>query len=276
MTAHALAMAAAPPAHLRGQGQAPAATSAHRADAGQPDMERVAADPDMSDDRQARSARRGGLEGELPPVDAAEVPIRTPPQSSTATHMFADAQSMELIGQPSIASSVHALAPPVGFVVTATFPARSPATHSEVVGHVTVLSPLGVAFGASIVATALQAFAAGSVDVNAPPALSTATHCVLPAHETAFADVVSGLLVLQAVAPPVGFVELSVLPAESTATQSVAVGHEIASSALPSSMSASFQAAAPPVGSVEVSTSPVSSTATHSAVVGHETDTTAL
>ena len=219
----------------------------------------------------------GGLEGEFPPpADDVEVPIRTPPQLSTATHMFAEAQSMEPSGQPSIASSPQALAPPVGFVVTATFPAKSPATHSDVVGHATVLSASGVALGASTVATELQTFAAGFVDVNAPPALSTATHCVLSAHEMAFADVVSGLLVLQAVAPPVGLVELSVLPTESTATHSVTVGQETPSSALPSSMSASFQAPAPPVGSVEVRTSPVSSTATHSVVVGHETDASAL
>src|ERR1700734_416391 len=79
----------------------------------------------------------------------------------------------------------------------------------------------------------------GSVETNALPAASTATHGPMEGHETPLTNTGPALSVLFCVVlgskwatihagpPPVGSVEVITLPAASTATQKVVDGHEI-------------------------------------------------
>src|ERR1700691_737891 len=99
----------------------------------------------------------------------------------------------------------------------------------------------------------------GSVDVQTSPPLSTATHSLTDAHDTASSWPYT-FVVFHAPTPPAGSVEVTIL-LPPMATHSSVDGHDI-----PLRSSATLDlthAPLPPVGSVEISTSPTPSTATH-------------
>jgi hypothetical protein len=199
----------------------------------------------------------------------APVPIRTPPQASTATQLLVDRQETPSIAQASVPVALHALAPPVGLFVITTFPSPSPATHSNTDGHDTASNKFPLPSGESMAPTGAQTPAAGLVELVAPPCSSTATQRV-PAQEMAFSAPASMLFTVQAAAPPVGSVELRAFPAPSTATHRVVDEQDTPVSVFEPSTLASLHAVAPPPGSVDVSTLPESSTATHNPEDGHE------
>jgi hypothetical protein len=77
------------------------------------------------------------------------------------------------------------------------------------------------------------------------------------------------LILVHAVAPPVGLVDVSRSPVFATAAHRDVDGHDTLSRLLPGSIVTPFQAPTA-LGSVEVSTDPWEPTPTHSVADGHE------
>src|ERR1022692_1445948 len=92
--------------------------------------------------------------------------------------------SLEPPAGESSASSVHADAPPIGFVVVTRLPLRSPATQSEGAGHDSVWNPPGFAPSA---ATTFHADAGpvGFAELAMFPSSSAAMQRLAVGHETA-------------------------------------------------------------------------------------------
>jgi hypothetical protein len=210
------------------------------------------------------------------------VDVKTFPAWSTATHQLDGHAKPAGPFEPSICSTVHALAPPVGSVDLAAFPMLSTARQNDAEGHDTANRPErpGIPGPNGTYSTELTVHAdappAGSLEVTTFPTWSTATHIDTAGQETALSRTVfawSTVARCQLGEALVGLVETTT-PVASTATQSEIEAHETPNSALEPSTFRSFHAEAPPVGFVEVITSPAPSTAAQNA--GDEHDTLAI
>jgi hypothetical protein len=124
---------------------------------------------------------------------------------------------------PSTCATLHAAAPPVGFVDVSTFPASSPATHRVSDAHETLLRGLVLSIWATFHAPPPR----GDVEVTAFPLLSTATQSDVVGQEMELRKLApSTLFDFQSVVDPVGLPETITSPTLSIATHIAIDAHE--------------------------------------------------
>jgi hypothetical protein len=180
---------------------------------------------------------------------------------------------------PVLAGVLHtADAPSVGSVVISAFPAWSTATHSDLEGHETPLTPLPSMFAG--VLQVADAPSAGSVVIVAVPPEKpplSATHSDAGAHDIPVTPMKPKVIRTGALqvadAPSAGSLVVTAFPKLSDATHSELVGHEIALSPRAPVLVGALHVGDDAAGLVVVTAFPAWSTATHSSLVGHETPT---